>query len=163
MSNQGQNHSSLDWPVYSVFNLLFILFYLHNVSMSWDESPESGSLELVSDSEWKILQYYMEKSEEAITGKDREIQLYRKKVADYDEQLTVLRQLIVSKREIETYLLESEQRLKARGYNQDQINEELKRIEEEQVSGLAPEMIKQYNLNLNEINQEIDRVLNEKI
>ena len=152
-------------PLLGVAIILFaaalILVYLHNFSIHGEEFKRD-SIEYVSDSEWKVLQYYMEQSENAINEKDLEIQTYREKVADYDQKLAVLRQLIVSKREIERFLLESEERLKARGLTQEQIEKELEKLEEEQVSGLAPEVIRQYGLNLDEINEEIDKVLDEK-
>ncbi len=145
-----------------IFLTVIILFFYSRSFRSQWETIDPATVEMTNDSEWRILQYFKEQSDQALLDKNREILSYREQIAEYDRKLAMLRQLIVTKRETETFLNKSAAEMKGKGYSQARITEELSRLEEEQISEFTPEMADNYSLNLTEINLEIDRILDER-
>ena len=144
-----------------LLTVIILFFYSRSFRSQW-EFVEPVSRDMTNDSEWRILQYFKEQSDQALLDKNREILSYREQIAEYDRKLAMLRQLIVTKREIETFLNKSADEMKRKGYSQALITAELSRLEEEQISEFTPEMADNYSLNLTEINLEIDRILDER-
>lgn len=113
-------------------------------------------------SQWQILNLYLEESEKVLQEKDAEIEYYRKEIRAYDRRIDSLRELIKLKDEIQNRMLDERRSLLDQGFDEQQINERLSTMEREVIAGLSPEVVKFYDLSIEEINAQIDRLLNQR-
>ncbi|MDC7218314.1 MAG: hypothetical protein PQJ59_00130 [Spirochaetales bacterium] len=144
-----------------LFTLVFLVFFLNSRSRDIDV-PETVIPDFMGDTEWKILQHFKTQSEAELEKKNRRIDYYRQEIASYDKKLDVLKGLIESKRIIEDQLEEAIRFWLSDGLGVEEVEEKRKALEKELVASLSPSEVEHYDLNLNEINREIDRILGEK-
>jgi hypothetical protein len=130
-------------------------------------SRESDSIPFIQEesgfsTQWQILSLYLEESDKVLKEKDAEIEYYREEIRNYDERINTLRELLRLKDETQNWLFIERQRLSNEGLDENQISERLSTMESEATAGLSPEILEIYDLSIEEINIQIDRILNDR-
>lgn len=116
----------------------------------------------ISGSEWEVLKVYMEETTKKLENKDFEINRYKDEIVTYDLKITTLKELLRSKTETEKRLEAERGKLLTEGIAEEDIASKITTLEEDLKSELTPAMITFYNLSIDDINRQIDRVLEDK-
>lgn len=146
----------------SMICTLLILLFSRNLIVQNNEAFSINEFTNISGSEWEILKIYMKESTEKLDNKNFEIGRYKDEIVNYDRRLTTLRELLNIKKDTETRLAAERAKLKTEGIEDEEIASKITVLEEKLISELAPDMITFYNLSMDDLNEQIEQVLNDK-
>jgi hypothetical protein len=112
--------------------------------------------------EWGVLNYFMEETSAKLERKEQEILGYKQEIKNYDLRLQQLRELIVAKEEVEKRLSAEREILRSNGFSDDVIISRIDSLEDSLISNLSPELVAFYDSSIEEINEKIDQLLIDK-
>lgn len=148
--------------IISIVGAIIILLIFKNFILENNEISVIKIEQNTSGTEWKMLKTYMEASTKKLEDKNWEIDKYKVEIVNYDLKLSTLRQLLIVKKDTEKRLALEREKLITEGIDEVEIDSKISRMEETLVSDLAPGMINFYNLSIDDLNNQIDQVLDDK-
>ena len=152
--------------VISVITVLATIISIIFVNSFLWRNEELSSIQLsreTSGTEWEMLKTYMEESSKTLEDKNFEIDKYKVEIINLDLKLSTLRQLLIIKKDTEKRLALERSKLITEGVDEKDINSKINVLEESIISELDPEMITFYKYSIEELNNQIDQVLDQKI
>ena len=174
--SSSQKSSSLD-QISAKSNGLFIPFLILSLSITItilillgfynyiQNKNDTTPLILASDTsgaEWEMLSTFMLESTKKLEKKDLEIDIYKGEIVSYDIKLSTLRKLLTVKKDTEVRLASERLKLRTEGIAEAEIDSKINLMEENLISELAPDMISFYNLSIDDLNNQIEQVLDDK-
>ena len=152
----------LSVSVIAIICTILILLFSGPLIKRSNEDLFTNKILDISGSEWGVLKVYMEQSTIKLENKNSEIIRYKEEIVNYDLKINTLRDLLRIKTETEKKLEEERSKLSIEGIAEEDIVVKINVLEENLKSELTPAMITYYNLSIDDINHQIDRVLEDK-
>ncbi|QEN06638.1 hypothetical protein EXM22_01020 [Oceanispirochaeta crateris] len=138
------------------------IFIFGNVINKTYTVEEILSSSVSSDSEWAILKAFQDEASLKIRSKEKEITVYKERIAEYDQRLNSLRDLIELKKQAEKQFSEERTKLSLAGLTREAIDSRMISMENDLLLNLTNEMVEFYSLSLDDLNLKIDEILNER-
>ncbi|MCD6396714.1 MAG: hypothetical protein J7L71_04185, partial [Spirochaetaceae bacterium] len=146
----------------AVIVTIIVLFWSSNLLWKNFDTQSTNTVSESSDSEWEILNKYMEESNKKLEDKNIEITGYKDEIVNYDQRLTTLRDLLTIKNDTEQRLSMEKEKLQAEGVSETELGKRLDAFEKSLTSSISPGMVSFYDLSIDEINGQIDQILDKK-